>query len=560
MTRFPYLLFYSWVLCGVFLTAAHSQDNSAKTQPGSAEIKSIIDTLENQQTRERLIGQLKFMLQAQQELDSVKEKPTFEDTSVNLLKTLSDKIAEFVETTVTAATMVNELPNLADWLETQVSNLERRNIWLGLIRNLIGVIGSGYLALFITKRVLDRFFASSARHTAEGYALRITYLFVLLLLDLAPIFTFAVVAHITLGLLQPTEQIRLTAMAWISATVIVRMVMAFNRFIFAPYFPELRFVPAENKLALNIDNWMRWFTATGIYGYFVLKTALRLGMPLAFYETLMRLLGLLLSGLLTIPILQNKRRVAQKICGMDANKAMEPHPRHILRQLCAVWHLVAVLYVFILYGIWALNMTDGFIFILKGTLFTFLILIVGNAIIWYVEQVFSHGYHVNEASSHLFPSLEQRFNRYLPILKAACKGLIFLIITLSVLQAWGVSTFAWITTNLVITFSAKIAEIGGIILVTFLLWEVATLSIESYLGPAAGKPNSKQPSARIRTLLAVAQNTLMIVLIVMSTLLVLSNIGVDITPLLAGAGVIGIAIGLGGQKLMHDIISGMSFL
>jgi len=49
-------------------------------------------------------------------------------------------------------------------------------------------------------------------------------------------------------------------------------------------------------------------------------------------------------------------------------------------------------------------------------------------------------------------------------------------------------------------------------------------------------------------------------LVTMVTLIILSSIGVDIVPLLAGAGVLGLAIGFGAQKLVSDMLSGVFFL
>ena len=42
--------------------------------------------------------------------------------------------------------------------------------------------------------------------------------------------------------------------------------------------------------------------------------------------------------------------------------------------------------------------------------------------------------------------------------------------------------------------------------------------------------------------------------------MVLSDIGVNIAPLLAGAGIVGVAIGFGSQKLVQDLITGMFLL
>ena len=49
-------------------------------------------------------------------------------------------------------------------------------------------------------------------------------------------------------------------------------------------------------------------------------------------------------------------------------------------------------------------------------------------------------------------------------------------------------------------------------------------------------------------------------IIVITLLVALGNIGIDITPLLAGAGIVGLAIGFGAQTLVRDVVSGMFFL
>ena len=54
--------------------------------------------------------------------------------------------------------------------------------------------------------------------------------------------------------------------------------------------------------------------------------------------------------------------------------------------------------------------------------------------------------------------------------------------------------------------------------------------------------------------------TLQVAIITITTLLALSNLGFNITPLLAGAGVLGLAIGFGAQALVKDVVSGVFFL
>ena len=56
-------------------------------------------------------------------------------------------------------------------------------------------------------------------------------------------------------------------------------------------------------------------------------------------------------------------------------------------------------------------------------------------------------------------------------------------------------------------------------------------------------------SARIRTLLPLFRKVVFTVMVVMVSMIMLSELGIDIGPLLAGAGVIGLAVGFGAQTL-----------
>ena len=66
--------------------------------------------------------------------------------------------------------------------------------------------------------------------------------------------------------------------------------------------------------------------------------------------------------------------------------------------------------------------------------------------------------------------------------------------------------------------------------------------------------------ARLRTLLPIVQNILFAAILVLSVLMALSTLGIDIGPLIAGAGVVGVAVGFGAQTLVKDVIAGIFYL
>ena len=64
----------------------------------------------------------------------------------------------------------------------------------------------------------------------------------------------------------------------------------------------------------------------------------------------------------------------------------------------------------------------------------------------------------------------------------------------------------------------------------------------------------------MRTLLPILRNMLFVVIVVIAGMMGLSSLGVEIGPLIASAGVVGVAIGFGAQTFVRDVISGIFYL
>jgi moderate conductance mechanosensitive channel len=103
-----------------------------------------------------------------------------------------------------------------------------------------------------------------------------------------------------------------------------------------------------------------------------------------------------------------------------------------------------------------------------------------------------------------------------------------------------------------------------IVLLADFAWRVARSVIDRKLAdaPSADQLDTAEAHrwARIRTLLPILRNVLFIVLSTMALLMALSALGIEIGPLIAGAGVVGVAVGFGAQTVVKDIISGIFYL
>jgi small-conductance mechanosensitive channel len=105
-----------------------------------------------------------------------------------------------------------------------------------------------------------------------------------------------------------------------------------------------------------------------------------------------------------------------------------------------------------------------------------------------------------------------------------------------------------------------------IVLIIDLVWKVTAALIDQKLAAAGSAPlgpsatDEQHREARLRTLLPIVRSTFAATLFVTAVLMSLSALGVQVAPLLAGAGVVGVAIGFGSQTLVRDLLSKFFYL
>ncbi len=102
-----------------------------------------------------------------------------------------------------------------------------------------------------------------------------------------------------------------------------------------------------------------------------------------------------------------------------------------------------------------------------------------------------------------------------------------------------------------------------VVLIADLLWHAIGALIDRRLARNLGASalvDESGHTARLQTLLPIMKNLLLAVLMVLTIMMVLAALGIQIGPLVASAGVVGVAIGFGAQTLVKDIISGVFYL
>lgn len=270
------------------------------------------------------------------------------------------------------------------------------------------------------------------------------------------------------------------------------------------------------------------------------------------------LLDLTLTVLSLIFVLRHRLTIRNLIMRGAAFGAAKSHSflGGFLGKLARIWHILAI-------GFILLNLTAR-IFGLGGTSFipqmfkSIIPVVLGIVITGIIEGRL-------EALSTRNTRLRRSLRRDL-ILRllhpARILSLVLVTATMFVwiCSIWGFDLWRWMNG---VEGSAVVASATGLVLslaVAWLLWTVLDVWIENTLTPTDSSGRDRMKSGRVQTLLPLLRNFVLIVLIALTGVVILANLGVNVTPLIAGAGVFGLALSFGSQQLVQDVITGLFIL
>ncbi len=408
--------------------------------------------------------------------------------------------------------------------------------------------------------------------------------------ELLGLLVFAVIPMVVYSLAMDRQDrnMRLLFLAFMLATVIIRVCALVLRLVFSPRNIKLRLIPISCEVAQYLHRRLRLMVTIIGVGWVLELLFLHLEVNPLTQIWLAIFLGTLVLGMFAGMVWGNRQAVKQHILG---RRQIACEKRAWIReQFASMWHILALAYLGLIWllGVGRVVTVDEMKF--EGTFVLSLLIVpiylaLDRIAQWCVISVFSKkpaaagtSAEPSDAASPededltSEPSVAQAAeapaeegNGYLDIASRVVRVVVFLAVALWFLDIWGFH----------ITFGEE--AVGAVIdvLVTLLLahlaWEFISAVISRKLaegGFVEGEENKDDDDEwgaggaqdRSHTLLPMLRKFLGVVIVVMTTLIVLSSVGVDIAPLLAGAGVIGLAIGFGAQKLVRDILSGIFFL
>ncbi len=578
--------------------AAPAAPPAAPATPSVADARATLDVLKDDAKRAQLMGVLETIAQGQA---LVAPKPAAapatsalpiplkpDSVGAQVLVDASQKLTSLTDEVVQMARAVTDFPLLWNWVTQLITDPTLQLAILDTVWRLAVVLTSGIALEMLIRRLLRRPIRRLARRAppappgldeevagiadAEAgqtewlrrragivvLARRLPYVLGALLLDLLPLLGLVATAALLLALgVAGRITARLVIIAVLNAYLFWRAITALAHAAAAPGTARLRLLPIADDEAHVVVGEVSRLSAVAVAGYTIAEVALLFGLYRVAHDALLKLVALIVYGLVVGIVLRNRRGVRRLLGAPQGTSGVWA----LLRDLLAgAWHRMVIVYLLALWTVWALDVPNGFERLLRVVLVAMAAAFAAQLLSAMVQRTLRSALRRSETLAERYPGLDRRLASYHPVAGAIANLIIASVAAVVVLQAWGLHSFDWFNGG---ALGGRVLQAVITILVTLVTalatWEVANLTIQRHLDRLAREAQLAR-SARLRTLLPMLRTTLLATVSIVAGLVVLSEIGVNIAPLLAGAGVIGLAIGFGSQKLVQDIITGLFLL
>jgi len=149
----------------------------------------------------------------------------------------------------------------------------------------------------------------------------------------------------------------------------------------------------------------------------------------------------------------------------------------------------------------------------------------------------------------------------LPDVIARCVRVAVLIgVIVAIAESWVVNVFRLVDASAWKELARSSQTAGITLFAAFVIWELFNYVANNYVARRIGNGSVASAMSRLGTLMPMLRVMVGVVLATVAILIALENIGVNITPLVAGVSVLGLALSFGSQTLVKDIVSGIFYL
>ncbi|MEM7445447.1 MAG: mechanosensitive ion channel family protein, partial [Pseudomonadota bacterium] len=441
------------------------------------------------------------------------------------------------------------LANLGDRSERIAARMEMAtNGTGGMVFAVLGLVVSGFGAGVVVWWVTLRWRRWLTAVDNAGYRDRLLRTIVLTVLDFLPLAAFVLVTGAVGGLLRGSLGPLIDwVWIWQSGVSNAWMVILVARRLFASDAPSIRIAPLGDQDSKAILVLIRRCAIIGAAGWTLagLSPTLGLGFPPAMVAVFTA--GTAVAVLLLLAIVRNWRRIRGAAHTLAGGRTGE------VGIVGATAPVLLTAYIVWAYTYW------GALWLETGR--AHLVGPLGTLVVVLVLPVFDR--LGSEIAGWMFVRSEKAV-RFKAVMIRSWRLILAIAAILIVTDFWGFDAIGFALAPNGPLWARAVFEIALTLLIVRILWlflcEALAVEDKGPRGDAEDPEEGGAEATRSDTLLPLLRNTALAVLVIATIMIALSSAGLDIGPLLASAGIVGIAIGFGAQTLVRDIFSGAFFL
>ena len=552
------LLFFIMSFLIVFPAIADdlSQDN----------IEDLLGIMESPTKREAFTKNLKDLLEAKKAMAAKKE--TGRDERLFIIRLIFDQLdkisRDLQKEAIAWGLMAEELPKTFSHMKRFFLETKHRPD----IRILLLDVAAALLAMFICTFFL-RYPIRATTARMKSLSSRIGWSFIYIFLKALPFAALFIVFDIMFRVFPSFSKGRTLVLLLFTLLFLYQLLMAAFHTLLSPDDVHSRLMPISDENANYLWIWARRFSLYAFFYFLTTRSLLWTQGPQLYFSYLRGLLLLPFPLMLTVFVFQLAREIRTKHGEPSevGNAGSEPstpsketkHKGRIMSGLIRCWPILAAGYIWAIFLTLMVKYEKGFEYLFRATLGTVLTACLIFILFHALDAAFKRFFQIKEQTRLRFPGLEQKANRYLLIVKKGLKAVI-IIVGLGVLgQIWGIPVSTFVGSAIGATIILRAVAIALTVAVIAGVIEINN-TVSGYLLREKRGGRKRDVSQKQKTLIPVVQTAINIAAGFVGGIIVLERLGVNTTPILAGAGIVGLAVGFGSQTLVKDLISGLFIL
>ena len=531
-------------------------ESSGEAETTVQDLESLVQTIEDPDRRKVLLDQLRALVEAKRsgaKPEAAEKKPSAEAGAARFSELVFSRFEAYLSQVAASGRRTGELfsraPSAFQNVRRYLAEPDQRRALLRLLAVAFGALIVSLLSRPLIHRHLpeppsrEAFWPRRASASVGSSILRILpsgfallALFLLFRVLPGPATGRSIVFHVFIVLFG------------------YRVVMEAVRALLSPEEPGLRILWMKDESAYYYWVWLRRFADyTGLY-FLVVGILSLVPFPHSPFLFIRGLLLLVYPCMITAFVLQVAKDLRTRVneSPPDGESAHGRWARLAVRLL----PLLTIVYAWAFFLVLIASREEGFDFVSRATLGTVVTIPALIAALHLLDLLFDKLFDVHERINERVPVIEERADRDLAIVRQVSAGALVVIAAGVVAEFWGIPVSTFVVSEIGSTILIRAVTISITLSVVFMILQLSRVLAVYLLREAEGRVVTQ----KTRTLVPMIRTAFNITAVFVGGIVILDQIGVDTTPILAGAGILGLAVGFGSQTLVKDLINGLFIL